>query len=77
MVFPQVAALPCMADDTVFAVHAPHGTSLEVPDPGQGPKHYRRASPFAMLHVLTASTGSPNNGMSVVFPPVAYLDHCW
>ena len=37
----QVAALPCMADDTVFAVHAPHGTSLEVPDPGECPKHYR------------------------------------
>ena len=42
----QVAALPCMADDTVFAVHAPHGTALEVPDPdggvAHGPKHYRQ-----------------------------------
>ena len=37
-----------MADDTVFAVHAPHGTALEVPDPEgghlHGPKHYRWAT---------------------------------
>ena len=36
-----------MADDTVFAVHAPHGTALEIPDPdgglSNGPKHYRCA----------------------------------
>ena len=40
----QVAALPCMADDTVFALHAPFGTSLELPgisDP-KHPNHRKR-----------------------------------
>ena len=42
----QVAALPCMADDTVFALHLAHGTDIEVPDPDKnikpdGTKRYR------------------------------------
>ncbi len=42
----QVAALPCMADDTVFALHMAHGTNIEVPDPDKsikpdGTKRYR------------------------------------
>ena len=35
-----------MADDTVFALHMPHGTAIEVPDPNEairpdGTKRYR------------------------------------
>lgn len=40
----ELAALPCMAHDTVFAVHAPHGTSMEIPDPSSettSDLHYR------------------------------------
>jgi transcription factor E2F3 len=33
----DIAALPCVAKDTVLAVRAPHGTTLEVPDPDDGP----------------------------------------
>lgn len=29
----DVTALPCFANDTLFAVKAPPGTTLEVPDP--------------------------------------------
>ena len=32
----DIAKLPCTANDTVFAVKAPQGTTLEVPDPDDG-----------------------------------------
>ena len=32
----DIAKLPCTANDTVFAVKAPQGTTLEVPDPDEG-----------------------------------------
>ena len=37
----QVAALPCMANDTVFAMHLPHGAELDFPDP-EGPNGEKR-----------------------------------
>lgn len=37
----QVAALPCMANDTVFALHLPHGAELDLPDL-EGPKGEKR-----------------------------------
>ena len=32
----DIASLPCTANETVFAVKAPQGTTLEVPDPDEG-----------------------------------------
>jgi transcription factor E2F3 len=32
----DITALPCFANDTIFAVRAPQGTTLEVPDPEDG-----------------------------------------
>ncbi|MQL78930.1 hypothetical protein Taro_011376 [Colocasia esculenta] len=32
----DVNSLPCFANDTLVAIKAPHGTSLEVPDPDEG-----------------------------------------
>lgn len=29
----DITTLPCFANDTIFAVKAPQGTTLEVPDP--------------------------------------------
>lgn len=50
-----------MADDTVFAVHAPHGTALEVPDPdsglSNGPKHYRCAVASSSLQGIFSVAG--------------------
>ena len=43
----DIAKLPCTANDTVFAVKAPQGTTLEVPDPDEGlatgERRYRQA----------------------------------
>lgn len=40
----DITSLPCFANDTIFAVRAPQGTTLEVPDPeadGRGQRKYR------------------------------------
>ncbi|GBF89163.1 transcription factor [Raphidocelis subcapitata] len=42
----DITSLPCFAQDTVFAVKAPKGTTLEMPDPAEGTslggaRHYR------------------------------------
>ena len=35
----DIKALPCFAKDTLIAIRAPHGTTLEVPDPDQAGDH--------------------------------------
>ena len=37
----DIKALPCFSQDTLIAIRAPHGTTLEVPDPDQASDHKR------------------------------------
>lgn len=46
----DIAKLPCTANDTVFAVKAPQGTTLEVPDPDDGLETGQRRYRY-LLHV--------------------------
>ena len=34
----DIIGLPCFCNDTIFAVNAPHGTTLSVPDPTENTK---------------------------------------
>lgn len=49
----DIARLPCTANDTVFAVKAPQGTTLEVPDPDDGLETGQRRYRWS-LHLSTA-----------------------
>lgn len=49
----DIAKLPCTANDTVFAVKAPQGTTLEVPDPDDGLETGQRRYRWS-LHLSTA-----------------------
>lgn len=56
----DIAKLPCTANDTVFAVKAPQGTTLEVPDPDEGlatgERRYRQATHTDLsLKILTST----------------------
>jgi len=47
----DIAKLPCTANDTVFAVKAPQGTTLEVPDPDDGLETGQRRYRYAEQHL--------------------------
>jgi len=47
----DIAKLPCTANDTVFAVKAPQGTTLEVPDPDDGLETGQRRYRYPEQHL--------------------------
>ena len=66
----DIAKLPCTANDTVFAVKAPQGTTLEVPDPDDGLETGQRRYRWS-FHLLSAPCDSdrlyiPRSGL---WPP--------
>lgn len=61
----DIARLPCTANDTVFAVKAPQGTTLEVPDPDDGLETGQRRYRW-FLHLFTAHNESASNFCTVV-----------
>ena len=50
----DIAKLPCTANDTVFAVKAPQGTTLEVPDPDDGLETGQRRYRYPCLQLTKA-----------------------
>ncbi|KAL7615168.1 hypothetical protein Lser_V15G05834 [Lactuca serriola] len=38
----DIKSLPCFQEETLIAIKAPHGTTLEVPDPDEGVDHLQR-----------------------------------
>ncbi len=51
----EILALPSVGNDTVFAVTAPQGTTLSVPNPEDAPDGYRyryRVFPAIKVHLI-------------------------
>ena len=62
----DIVKLRSIGEDTVFAVTAPHGTTLVVPDPDEGlenggQRRYRYSRPSVTAGCLPAPCGLPNS----------------
>lgn len=50
----DIKSIPCFSDETLVAVRAPHGTTLEVPDPDEGMEY-----PKKRYQIFLKSTSGP------------------
>jgi transcription factor E2F3 len=50
----DIQKIPCFSSETLVAVRAPHGTTLEVPDPDEGMEH-----PKKRYQIFLKSTSGP------------------
>merc|ERR1711959_57037 len=54
----DIKSLPCFSQDTLIAIRAPHGTTLEVPDPDQA-SDQKRDSGRRRYQIFLKSNNGP------------------